>query len=323
MDSRTENTSVLQSSQALFASIIDYAGLFPPAALPLPAAFENYHLYQSQKFAWILGQFILTPSHLETLSNQAELLNQASSSGKPFPISLVTKNPSEDLKRIAPALAKLSSKVRIKSIEVAIDPSAAISNRLPLIIKEVSGAGQEQHPNLFLEIPDCPEWDDLLVPVLEASTQMVTAGHSGIGFKLRCGGAPHLIPSPKRVARVLLECSAHGIPIKFTAGLHQPFGSNPNQVTSGTITHGYLTLFFAALMANRDSTTSPQFQERIEEILQQDGSDLPQFTDSGISWLGHTLTAIEIAQLRATRVTSFGSCSFVEPIDEAIKHAWL
>jgi hypothetical protein len=39
--------------------LIDYAGVFPPAALPLEQALANYERYRASPEAWMLGRFVL------------------------------------------------------------------------------------------------------------------------------------------------------------------------------------------------------------------------------------------------------------------------
>jgi hypothetical protein len=41
------------------SGLIDYAGLFPPASLDLPAATRNYAAYRASEHAWILGRFVV------------------------------------------------------------------------------------------------------------------------------------------------------------------------------------------------------------------------------------------------------------------------
>jgi hypothetical protein len=43
----------------LLAGLIDYAGLFPPAALDMPTALRNYAAYREGGFAWMLGRFVV------------------------------------------------------------------------------------------------------------------------------------------------------------------------------------------------------------------------------------------------------------------------
>jgi hypothetical protein len=48
-----------ESAKALFARLIDYAGLFPPAALSMEEALRNYDAYRRGEHAWMLGRFIV------------------------------------------------------------------------------------------------------------------------------------------------------------------------------------------------------------------------------------------------------------------------
>src|SRR5437667_12825587 len=55
------------SVRALLSGIIDYAGLFPPANLPLEEAIRNYARYRTEPEAWMLGRFICPASRLKEL----------------------------------------------------------------------------------------------------------------------------------------------------------------------------------------------------------------------------------------------------------------
>ncbi|HJW92086.1 MAG TPA: hypothetical protein VJ901_00575 [Thermoanaerobaculia bacterium] len=48
-----------RSAKALFSGLIDYAGLFPPAALPMADAVRNYDAYRKGEHAWMLGRFVV------------------------------------------------------------------------------------------------------------------------------------------------------------------------------------------------------------------------------------------------------------------------
>ena len=48
-----------RSLQTLLARLIDYAGLFPPAALPMEQAIDNYRRYRDGEYAWMLGRFVV------------------------------------------------------------------------------------------------------------------------------------------------------------------------------------------------------------------------------------------------------------------------
>jgi hypothetical protein len=67
---------------ALLEGVLDYAGLFPPAKLPMPDAVRNYLAYRTSAQSWVLGGFVCPVSRLEELtaalaSQQAQLVELA------------------------------------------------------------------------------------------------------------------------------------------------------------------------------------------------------------------------------------------------------
>jgi hypothetical protein len=50
---------ITQSIRVLLDRLIDYAGLFPPAALSMQDAVRNYARYRDGDFAWALGKFVV------------------------------------------------------------------------------------------------------------------------------------------------------------------------------------------------------------------------------------------------------------------------
>jgi len=48
-----------RSLEKLLGHLIDYAGTFPPAALSMEEALENYERYRKGEHAWMLGRFIV------------------------------------------------------------------------------------------------------------------------------------------------------------------------------------------------------------------------------------------------------------------------
>jgi hypothetical protein len=97
--------------------------------------------------------------------------------------------------------------------------------------------------------------------------------------KLRCGGAS--IPSVEQVALVVACCREARVPFKATAGLHHPVRRGEE--------HGFLNLLAA--------TTAPP--GRLEAVLAEEDP-----------------AAIDFAEADRTLFTSFGSCSWREPIDD-------
>src|SRR5262245_38924762 len=54
--------------RALLGGIIDYAGLFPPAQLPLEEAIRNYARYRTEPESWMLGRFVIPATRLKELA---------------------------------------------------------------------------------------------------------------------------------------------------------------------------------------------------------------------------------------------------------------
>ncbi len=120
-----------------------------------------------------------------------------------------------------------------------------------------------------------------------------------MGFKLRCGGKA--IPTPAQVAQTILACRDYGIPMKFTAGLHQPLRQSE--------THGFLNIFGAGQLAER----LPPHE--LEQLISDTDASHFVFDERGFSWGKHTVTDSAIKQQRREFLLSYGSCSFDEPRD--------
>jgi hypothetical protein len=54
----------VKSIRALLSNLIDYAGLYPPASLPLPTVIQNYEQYLSSPDNWILNRLVLPATKL-------------------------------------------------------------------------------------------------------------------------------------------------------------------------------------------------------------------------------------------------------------------
>src|SRR5260370_41476629 len=63
------------SLRALLKPLIDYAGLYPPAGLPLPAVAENYTRYlASSRESWVLNRLILPYAKLDEVHLETNLM---------------------------------------------------------------------------------------------------------------------------------------------------------------------------------------------------------------------------------------------------------
>ena len=65
-----------RAERILFDGIVDYAGLYPPAALTMAAAVRNYAHYRVGSTGWMLGRFVCPCAALAQFSTDAESAEQ-------------------------------------------------------------------------------------------------------------------------------------------------------------------------------------------------------------------------------------------------------
>jgi hypothetical protein len=120
--------------------------------------------------------------------------------------------------------------------------------------------------------------------------------------KIRTGGLiAEATPPAGVLADFLCGAAARRLPFKATAGLHHP-------IRSGM--HGFLNVFagavFAWLGTDRDALT---------RLLDETDPQAFEFRDDELRWRDWRATTAEVERARRDFAHSFGSCSFVEPVD--------
>ena len=115
------------SLQAFLARILDYAGLFPPAQLPLDQAIRQYARYRQDLDNWMLGRFICPAASLDELT---PFVRELFSSGPPLAISALGrggKNAADflaglrsDLEVMIACLDRHAGRVEINVYEVRV-----------------------------------------------------------------------------------------------------------------------------------------------------------------------------------------------------------
>jgi hypothetical protein len=289
---------MLPSVRAFLAGIIDYAGLFPPAKLPLDQAIRNYARYRAELCNWMLGRFIIPATRLAELDPYAHLF----SSGPPFVFSVLGRGGETaeafqagikaDLEAITAFRARHSSGVLVDAYEVKL-PVDALQEPAA---KVLGAAGL----SVVYEVPPA------------SPSSLFARMRGGVaGVKLRCGGLEAAaFPSPGQVAAVIVACRDNGLALKFTAGLHHPIRHFDRGVQ--TKMHGFLNVFGAAVLAHALRLSEDQVREIVED---EDASHFG-FDEVGFGWKQYHAMTEEVAAARRHFVLSFGSCSFDEPRDD-------
>jgi hypothetical protein len=312
------------SLRALLAGILDYAGLFPPARLPLEEAVRNYARYRTDPDGWMLGRFVCPAARLVELTPFQELF----ASGPPFAVSALGRggknaddllaNATTDVQAIAAFRQRHGERVAIDVFEWLLPPEAA--RPLPVAQAQmVFSAPRVAAPGVFYEVGFGPEWRQALGFLFEMLGRLDPAwAHRPAGIKIRCGGLEaSAFPSVQQVAFVLAACRNHGVPVKATAGLHHPL--RQFDAALHTPMHGFVNLFVAGVLAHVHRLS----EAPIQAILADEDAASFAFTDDSLRWRDLEASVEQIAWCRENDVTSFGSCSFDEPRDDLRALGWL
>ncbi len=306
-----------------FARIIDYAGLFPPALLPLPDAAAHYTSYSRSSASWMLGRFVCPVARLRDLCESAHLFSAA------VPLSVIGSRSAnadsfissfaDDLEKILTALSSESDPFRVESMELALPNPwdftdvETVENLLGRLGNQAASAGVSGI-EIYLEVPLDAQFRSRAPLLLEGMKQFAERQYasSGIsaGLKFRCGGAnAAAVPPSAHLANAIAACQAAGVRFKATAGLHHPLPYFDSVL--GVIAHGFLNVFGAAILTSAHQLT----ESTICEILADRDISHFVFTENSFSWQ-HLSAAREIVRdARSRFATSFGSCSFEEPVE--------
>lgn len=315
----------------LLSEILDYAGLYPPAALRLDDAFAKYIQHSHSKESWMLSKFVVSTHFLDELK---ELINNNAQSPVPFPLTVVAapSNSLEDFKKITQdtkisildIIDKSEKQISVPSLEIKL-PSVFFDKKTNFDIVEaiefvtdLMSSSEALPHQVFFEIPGFgfqKQSADALIGALSVHNKKLldnTRTHySFSGFKVRCGGVEAFqFPPSEYLAYTIHTAAQHKTPLKFTAGLHHPIRHYNKSVS--TKMHGFLNVFGASMLCY----TNRLSEAEILTMLNDEDPSHFSISDSQFTWKDNAVSIEEINMLRALYVTSFGSCSFDEPIED-------
>lgn len=309
-----------QSLQNLLANIIDYAGLFPPAKLPLEEAIRNYVRYRDEPEGWMLGRFVINAAHLHDLDR---LHDELFTKGPAFLFSVLGRGGDttdavlaslhQDLHDIAAFRKRHGPRVVVDALELRVPNEALSANEATRFLAETTALLQREGPPSLKPFYECPLREDWRG---EVETLLVAlAGHRQHahppGFKLRCGGTvAAMFPTTQQVAYVLERARVHAVPIKMTAGMHHALHCRDEML--GVMMQGFLNVFVAAVLG----ATHQLGEDVLREILETQTIDLFRFGNTDLRWGEYDADEGEIGASRHGVLLSFGSCSFDEPRDD-------
>jgi hypothetical protein len=294
----TTSTALRASVRAAFAALIDYAGLFPPAKLPMAQARAEYESGHAGPQAWMLGRFIVPATSLLDTADDIDA-----------PLSVIADGTVDLFERLA---AMRASGLRIEALEIPIANSISplrtvlsadeILDVTGELEADIATVGLREIP-VFVEIPRTPPWWPMLPAVMSA------LGRMQLRAKLRCGGVTaDAFPSIAEVADFIAAAADAGVAFKATAGLHHPV-RHVDPVTGFTM-HGFLNILAAAALAPRID------RQALRSVIAEEDAAAFAFDDTSFNWRAQRVELDAIARCRRDAFVSYGSCSFSEPIED-------
>lgn len=281
--------------RALLRRVVDYAGLFPPAALSMPDAVTRYAAHLRSADAWMLGRFVLPVERLDELADVAN--PSRNEGGEPWRLSALIGAQSEAAGPTIRAFnARHRGRILVDVVECQPMPAGRVAGAIGALPGEL---------RIFVEVPIVADPRDMLAEI----------GQAGAWAKMRTGGVTmESLPASRDVARFIARAAELKVPFKATAGLHHPFtGVFPltyaEDAPRGRM-FGFVNLFAAAVFAQQNAS-----EALLMKLLEDDDPHAFTFDNDVLRRRDLTANARQIASARSSLGVSFGSCSFDEPVD--------
>lgn len=288
----------MTSIKTLLEGAIDYAGLFPPAALSMPEAVINYAAYRNSNYSWMLGRFIVPVGRLDEFRESAgDFVSRDAAST--WRVSVIGSNDLDDTLRLVDDFNSAHTpEIICDTLEIKGETEGFIEKAAGAMLPDVTA---------YFEIPLNADFPDL----------MARLAMTGQRAKLRTGGiTPESFPTTPSIIRFVRTCLGASILFKATAGLHHPIRcfkplTYASDSPSGTM-HGFLNLFLMTgfvLEGYRISLLEDVMEEEFEEVFRVE--------EQSLTWRdSYSLNLRQIEAIRREGLQSFGSCSFDEPVSE-------
>lgn len=272
--------------------LVDYAGLFPPAALSLEQTLEHYRKYQRGQAPSLLGRLVCNAGRLSQL---VPLLAPDDA----LRISALLEHPSQ-VELVEAFHQSLPASVRVDTVEC--------------LWSQPEDWMRAWNYHLFFEVKG--------EQVSEAAAFCARSGGRA-GLKLRTGALkPEGIPPVEEVADFLEQAHRFRVAYKFTAGLHHAragvYALTYESDSPSARLYGFVPLFGLACLHWFGRLTSAELRAGLASDL----CDM-QVDEHGLEYLGRRVSPGEIEEFRSRGARSFGSCSFAEPLQELHEMGWL
>ena len=325
---------MVSSLRSLLSRVIDYAGMFPPAELPVGQALRNYAEYRGGEHSWALSRLVIGASTLEQIDLKASEF--AAEAGAPWHLAVIGRGGEElisclkvlqqEMRAISTFNQRNEGVASVDVIEMRMPPAVMESGSdgvLELVERSSEAIATGATGMIpFFEIPYGARGPEELFGTLSAlskfNTQWAGPRYHAVGAKIRTGGSSaEAFPSTRQLAFFVGACSKLHLPFKATAGLHHPLRQRDESI--GAEVHGFVNVFVGVVLADALKINL----QTLIKVLESDQADDFLFKEDGLSWHGRDVTLEQIATARKDVGISYGSCSFTDPIEGLKSMNWL
>jgi hypothetical protein len=300
---------------ALLGGIIDYAGTFAPASLPLDKALQKAATFRrGAKHPWLLGKIALPLADIKSLT--VESLYAAGADGSPWlytALGTAVDSPEEivrtmewelrEARRLNERRFDSSCRQWIVAYEVRLGPEAAAEPFDGVLARLKERAGNSITP--FFELGWNDGWKERLSSFgVRLSEWAEEAGKDAPlpGLKFRTGGKEK--PTSEQLAFAVSLCTRFGLRFKATQGLHHPLSDGTD--------FGFVNLF--AALAFAQALGDDRFPEpELVRLLEEKSKASFQFGAASLKWSKYEVSCEMIEEARRIHGATFGSCSLDEP----------
>ena len=301
----------------LMDGLIDYAGLFPPSKLPMDKAVEIYARATRSEHAGFVNRFICPVTRLMDLTEHGAMVMPGTFATSGYRemaddlpgwsvSAIIDADPDECLGVIDEFNEHHRHEehglARVDAVEMRVGSPGEIDDALDMLPDDISPS---------FEFPR-----EAVIGGDPRGFVAALAGNDALA-KIRCGGVtPDLLPAPADVARFLMACHRADVPFKATAGLHHPVRAEQNLTYDNNpprgVMHGFLNVFLGAALlrvAGIDEAT-------LVRILEETDPRAFVLTETDAGWRDLTINLLELARVRESFATGYGSCSIDEPVED-------
>lgn len=313
------------TSRALLTEIIDYAGLFPPAKLPMTEAFTRFLAHRASADGWLLARFVCPAARLEELT---PLMADADLGQTPIRIAALGSGGddppgfSDSIERDTEAMKAFGERhtgtALVDVFEVKLPGQGDVPEVVDVTFHNLVDVSA-RIPVAYFEIPlHGNRHDPIIDAIAVAAASHQIDENRRAGLKIRCGGLDaSAVPTVDAVVAAISASLVTKIPLKATQGLHHPI--RQHDPILGTTVHGFLNLFTASVLALAHLLDDVI----IREIIAEEDPKAFRITESTLGWRDLETGFEDVVEGRLNAMTSFGTCSFTEPRDDLAGLGWL